>query len=369
MRNAILTFALTFVAGILNGQIVLIGKVVNATSNLPIGNASVYLNNTSVGTITNNEGGFVLNMASIYTGELIVSSVGYQPLSYQLNSKDADKKFYTFKLELKEKTLSSILIVSDATRQAWLKIFKENFLGLTEEADNCKIENLQAVYFTTGEKKNTIYAYTDTPLIITNKLLGYKIAFDLVEFSFDKNNASTYFLGYSRYAETGYKKRWVKRRKQNYFGSTMHFYRSLVANQLAANGFSIFEIIPIKLHIDSVTTKMNIKITGNNPAMAVPLQASKIVFADSVPNYYYLKTANKIMVQYNKTPYTKDYLAKKFFLQGISHNGFTAYITLLASEVKMDKDGVIYNPLSVMYSGFWMYEKLANQLPFNYYPN
>ncbi|MEI9957264.1 MAG: hypothetical protein WDM90_13395 [Ferruginibacter sp.] len=45
-------------------------------------------------------------------------------------------------------------------------------MGLTEEADNSTIQNLDAIYFTMGENKNTIYAYADTPLIIINKMTG-----------------------------------------------------------------------------------------------------------------------------------------------------------------------------------------------------
>src|SRR4051812_35621353 len=53
------------------------GKVVDATTGIPIANASIYLNGSSKGTISNKQGEFVL-----YTDEtkipLVVSSVGYQ---------------------------------------------------------------------------------------------------------------------------------------------------------------------------------------------------------------------------------------------------------------------------------------------------
>lgn len=349
-------------------QISIKGRVLDGRSGTPVVNASVYLNNTSVGTVTNKQGEFLLNVKSIYTGELIVSSVGYHTLSYKLNQADADSSFFTFKLEIKESVMVGILVMSDAQRRQWLKIFKENFLGMTEEADNCIIENPDAVYFTAGENKNSMYAYADTALVITNPMLGYKISFDLIEFSFDNSKNSTYFLGYSRYEEMGEKKRWIKLRKQNYFGSTMHFYRSLTADRLKQEGFSIFEVRRIETKEDSLS-----KLKKNTPPsggylMAAPVKPNQILERDSAADKFYLIATNQIMVQYNEIPHSRYYLASKVLVRGLNRFGFTAYITLLSKKVEIDDNGIIHSPMAVVYDGFWVYEKLANQLPFNYQP-
>jgi CarboxypepD_reg-like domain len=368
MIRTIFILILITVVGFAHAQIIIKGKVLDNKTEQPIINASVYLNNTSIGAITNTSGEFIINTSSIYSGELIISSIGYQALSYRLDTKDADKSFYTFKLDIKENVLKDVLIMNDATRQKWLQIFKDNFLGITEEGDNCKIVNLKAVYFTTGKDKNTMYAYSDSPLIIVNKMLGYKISFDLIEFNFNKENGSTYFVGYNRYEEMGDKKRWIKRRRQNYFGSTMHFYRSLINDSLAEEGYSILAVTKKQL-IDTVKHELEWEITKRDTFVTQPTTARKILFPDTATDNYYLKADGKITVNYNKVPHTKDYLVRKVFVEGLSHYyGFTAYINLMSDKVGLDRLGIIVDPLQVIYNGYWVYEKMGNQLPFNYKP-
>lgn len=366
MFKLILSVFLSGVAILADAQIVIKGKVLDNRSNQAVPNASVYFNNTSVGTVTDGSGEFVLNVKSIYTGELVVSSVGYQLLTYKINNTEAGNLFYTIKLEIKESVLTGILVMNDAQRAAWLKIFKENFLGITEEADKCKIKNIDAIYFLNGENKNSIYAYADTPLVIINELLGYTISFDLIEFSFNKTKNSTYFLGYSRYEEMGDRKKRTRRRKQNYSGSTMHFYRSLIKDKLKQEGYALFAIKKQNSRNDSGEVKQAKSDRSSSISVAVKISSSDVLFKDSTSANYFLKSADQLMVQYDEIPHSKFYLSNKVLVRGLNRFGFTSYITILADKVKLDKAGIIYSPLSVAYDGFWVYEKLANQLPFDY---
>ncbi|MEI9957266.1 MAG: hypothetical protein WDM90_13405 [Ferruginibacter sp.] len=42
---------------------------------------------------------------------------------------------------------------------------------------------------------------------------------------------------------------------------------------------------------------------------------------------------------------------------------------LLQDSVGLDLNGIVSSPLGLAYDGFWVYEKLANQLPFDYTPD
>jgi hypothetical protein len=367
MRNTLLFFICTIAAVYCNAQLTIRGKVVDNTTDLPVSNASVYINNTSIGTVTNDKGTFILTASNIYSGELIISSVGYQVLSFKLNDTDASTNFYTIKLDVKENVLKEVLILNDVARQNWMKILKENFLGITEEADNCILQNPGAVYFAKGENKNSLYAYADTPLVIINKLLGYKISFYLAEFSYDKIRNSTYFIGYSRYQDICEKRSCIKRRQQNYFGSTMHFYRSLISNNLKKQGYSIQEVKTIKAAADSTNKTNQVGKIGDYTVL-LPIDAANILITDTVPGTYYLHGVENIQVDYNHVPSTGYYLSKKTFVKGLMHYGFKSFIGLLADNIGLDANGIVHTPMSVIYDGFWGYEKLANQLPFNYMP-
>ncbi len=363
MRTFFLSFILIVVPVIANAQIVIQGKVVDSTD-IPIANANVYLNHTSFGASSNNAGEFIIEANGIYSGELIVSANGYECLSYRLQLAGVSNKLYKFKL-VKKETKANVLVLPAVAEKNWLERFKHALLGITEEADNCSIENLSSVYFVQEEDQNITYAYADTPLIIINKLLGYKITYDLIEFSDDRTKGS-YFLGYCRYQEMGDKRRWAKRRQQNYYGSSMHFFRSLISKNLYEQGFSLFEITGNGTVMDN---GKNFDPALVNPATVAAIEPVKILFIDDATNEFYLQFNNRIIVQYNRTPQSVAYLSTKGFVQGLNDKGYTAYIDPVADRLGIDINGAVEEPLLIGYNGFWVYEKLANQLPYNYQPN
>jgi hypothetical protein len=362
MRTLYLSFIFIVASIIVNAQIVIRGRVVDSTDH-PIANASVYLNHTSFGISSNNAGEFIIEVNGIYSGELIVSAAGYECLSYKLALASVANKSYKFKLAKKAARVNA-LVLPKLIQKKWAEGFKHALLGITEEADNCIIQNISSVYFVQGEDQNITYAYADTPLIIINKLLGYTIAYDLIEFRDDKIKGS-YFLGYSRYHEMGDKRQWAKRRQQNYYGSTMHFFRSLISKNLYEQGFSLFQI---KINGGLINPGQNFKTAIIEQGNIVPIAPVSILFIDDSTNEYYLKFRSSIIVQYNKTPRSVAYLSNKGFVQGLNDKGFTAYINPVTDKMGIDMNGALEEPLSIGYDGFWIYEKLANQLPYNYQP-
>ncbi len=258
--------------------------------------------------------------------------------------------------------LQNVLILPDITRQKYLKIFKENFLGLTEEASESTIKNLDAVYFTQSpDDKNTLYATANTPLIIVNRLLGYRIHFDLQEFAFNEKSGFTSFYGFTRYEEMGKKKRWIKRRRGVYFGSTMHFFRSLIANRLDEESYKIFVVRTDTTKTPDGQLKMM--------DIAVPVTATQVLQKDSSGlNRHVAGWKNKLMVQYGFDPGPKAWLSKHVFITGNLPRGFRAYLTLSADHIEIDNNGILMNPMDILFSGYWIYEKAANLLPFDYVP-
>lgn len=349
------------------------GTVISDKTGLPVEGASVYFNNTSLGTSAKADGTFLLQLPNMVTTELIISAVGYELIAYNLpDTKDLQKNFL-FKLSTKEQQLKEILILPDAVRKKYLKIFEENFLGITEEASRSNIENRKDIYFASGDNNNSIRAFSDTPLVIINKMLGYKIKFELIEFSFDKENGRTFYYGYTRFEEMGKKNKWQKNRRHCYYGSTKHFYSSLITNRLKENGFRIYLINPVNLHADTSTA---INSSGNKAsgkkqmAMAVSVAADQIIMPDTNKiNSYKLAFKGKLMVQYDKNPSSKLYLSNKTFVQGNMQLGYQAFVTIKSDFLQINVNGIIENPMDVEYSGFWIYEKTANMLPFDYEPD
>ena len=314
-------------------QVTFLGRVVSESTGLPLEGASVYFNNTSIGTSTNVDGRFSLYLPGIDHAELIISSIGYQRLVYNTEAITIQNKNFVFKLTPKEDQLKDVLILTDPVRRKYLAIFEREFLGLTQEASRSSILNKKDIYFTKGEGKNVFNAYSDTPLVIVNKMLGYTISFELVEFFYDEQSGSTAYFGYTRFEEMGDKSRWIKNRKNAYYGSTVHFYRSLIANNLKKEGYRIYMTHPMNLSTDSSNSDNTNMITPNKTKeemdIAVEVNASQIIKKDSTDsNNYIVNVPDKLMVQYGKNPSSINYLSKNFFfVQGSMRVGFRSYVT------------------------------------------
>ncbi len=338
------------------------GRVLSKSDNTPIAGASVYFNNTSIGTTTNEKGEF--SIINPINGEVIISSVGYERLIHKLSSTERTGKSFTFKLAEKEATLRDVMVLPDALRKKYLQLFKENFLGLTEEADMSRITNLQSIEFAAGGEKNAFTAFSDTPITIINRKLGYIIKFDLVEFYLNQRTGQTSFYGYTRYEDMGDKKRWKKNREKAYYGSTLHFFRSLVSNTLEQQSYSI-----LRVRVDSLRQTDPLgNIVFKKMDVGIPITAKEIVRRDSSENIYTASWKDKLMVQYLKNPASKAYLSSKTIMNGAIPIGARSYLLLSETQVGIDDYGILTDPMNVFYSGYWSYEKAANLLPYNYYP-
>jgi hypothetical protein len=344
------------------------GVVLSEANNLPIAGASVYFNNTSIGASVNGDGRFSIRVPEMLNSELVISAVGYELMIFKVSAATVENKNYTFKLAGKVQQMRDVLILTDALRRKYLSIFEANFLGITEEASRCKIENRKDIFFTSGDAKNSFKAYSDTPLIIVNKMLGYKISFELVDFYYNEQSGRTYYYGYTRFEQLGEKGRWIKNRRDVYRGSTLHFFRSLIANKLKEEKFQIYLIEPVKLESAAASTKP--LATKEEIVMAIGLTANQIIQPDSSNiSHYKVKVDGKLMVQYDRAPSSKRWLSTHTFLSGNMPVGFRSYIKVNAPFISLSNMGIINNPMDVEYSGYWIYEKVANMLPYDYEPD
>ena len=199
------------------------GKVLDGETLAPLKNASVYINNSTKGAITDDNGEFQLGPLQAGHYELVASYVGFEALLYSVDITAGGFKI-TFQLSKKEKQMRELLILPNETRVRYLKIFKDNLLGFTNAAQSCKIKNLSEVQFAAGSNKNEVIAYADTSLIIENPELGYIIHFTIIDFYYNRSTGLSYFSGYTRYEDMNkegeQKRRWKRRRNDTYEGSS-----------------------------------------------------------------------------------------------------------------------------------------------------
>lgn len=92
-------------------QIELKNKVMDISTLLPLENASIYIKNTTIGTVSNSDGKFVLTVPREYEKDtLIVSSIGFKSYKVLVNEFDNSLEIY---LEEDVASLDEIILVAD----------------------------------------------------------------------------------------------------------------------------------------------------------------------------------------------------------------------------------------------------------------
>ena len=353
------------------------GTVVNAGTGKPLSQASVYINNSTSGAVSNENGEFefVVKRPGFY--EVVVSYVGFQTLVYKASIQDKDLRI-TFKLDPKPTALRNVVVLTDKTRQRWLKIFRDNFLGITASAARAKIENEDEVLFEVEDNSKAIMAFSNVPLVIINRELGYKIYFQLESFYYHQQEGRTYFFGYTRYEELkeGNKvpARYIRNRINAYKGSSMHFFHALIDNDLTEEGFSLLRMQPLERSDPRVSqgNGMNtFRFGGDKMYVGAAVNVDSLLKKDTTKTEgatYSMDWQGRLRIKYRFDPSGKSYLMRTQLLSDGIGKGTTSYIDLLEAPLYLDKNGAMYNPMAIQLSGYWSYEKLANMLPINYRP-
>jgi hypothetical protein len=244
------TFLIFFLQINVFAQKTITGKVLS-TDNTPLEGAAVYLNNTSIGTTTDENGAFELRIKD-GKYELIASYLGFETAQFSLDTKNINQPI-TFKLTPKANLLNEVVVsgkknvISEQDRAFFLGRFKQSFLGKTELAQECKIVNEEVIDFEFDPFSKVLEAYVSKPIIIENKGLGYRIYYDLVHFELGSQRLS--YLGYMRYenlkGSKRKKRKWNKKRRIAYNGSSMHFLRSIQNENVRKEGFIVDQYVRI----------------------------------------------------------------------------------------------------------------------------
>lgn len=333
---------------------VVTGKVTEQGTGQPLAGASVFAQNTTLGTVTNAAGEFRLQVPN-GGYDLVVSYTGYETNSIRISNSSSSEPL-SIELKKQDKTMQEVAVVgSTEIADGWEKygkVFIENFIGTTPNSALCTLENKEALRFFFSKKKNRLKILTREDLVITNKALGYKIRYQLDSFTYEYNTEIITFSGYPRFEElTGTdaeKITWENNRTKAYYGSRMHFMRSWHNSALKDAGYSLEQITDMKsiagepisnpydssiYLVDSTDTEIN--LTGR----------IRVLFRGELPEPTYIS-------QNRLSPYLKVQIS-----------------TIdVANPFVIEENGYFYEQADVINAGYWAWEKIAESLPYDYWP-
>ncbi len=406
MKKLLTTYLICLSFTTLYAQKRIFGKVVDKNQNPLIG-ASVYINNTSIGTTTDEKGEFYLYVHDGY--DLVASYLGFYTSKLKLTRKNM-ANYIVFKLNPKVSLLEEVVIkkkkkLPNSKRSLYIRMFKRHFLGITNASKKCEIMNDSVLIFDFDNKAKNLEVSSSGNIVIKNTHLGYELSYDLIHFLLEPERVT--YLGFSRYKELeGTKKqqkRWKKNRLRAYKGSFRHFLKTIIDDtNLRKEGFVVdhFKLLPnpdrpseeqiqkarllvkkkgrlqrnpfhtdIQLDLNLDTARKILKDATLDPFIEKVtkevLESHEFTKYDAINKKFSLKFTDFLRVTY-----LKESEEKRFRREDIKRLSYQiSHISMYVPETSIVKfKGVLEEPLDVLLEQYWGYEKMADALPLDYFP-
>ena len=337
------------------------GKVLDATTQLPLQGASVFAQNTTIGTATDAQGNFKLRLLN-GGYDLIVTFTGYQTVSRRITTADALDNNLVITISQKDKSLEDVVIRSTNEVMDGLEkygsFFVDNFIGKTANSSQCIIKNKDVLKFYFFKKKNRLKVLASAPLEIENLALGYTIKYTLDSFTHEYGSQLSTYSGYPLFkdlqpANDAQKNTWYSIRLKAYYGSMLHFMRSVHNKNVKEEGFEVQFVttnnavetaIPLvdvygALNYNKNDSTQLVEITPNQQNMAV-------LYNKAAPDPLYISQTNDVI--------------RKFQL---------SVITIAADQsVGIEQNGYFFDQNDILINGYWTWQKVADVLPYDFRP-
>ncbi len=335
------------------------GKIIDETTKLPLQGASVFAENTTLGTATDNDGVFNLRLPN-GGYSLVITFTGYQTETKRVTTGDAGNDQLLIEIKKKEKSMDEFVVKSTSEVANGLakygEFFMQNFLGNTVNAKQSYIKNKEALKFFYYRRAKRLKVIANAPLEIVNDALGYTIKYELDSFVHEYNTQVSVYTGYPLFQEMqasneAQQEKWNAARKAAYNGSILHFMRSLYQRNLQDQGFEIQFIVKNNNTESAILLKnfygaMNYKFyEDGNIVEAFPNQKDVAVI-------YKHEEAPALYLDSNAGAPSKFQLSVVSFLPGES--------------IIIEQNGYYYEQKDITINGYWAWEKVGDMLPYNF---
>jgi len=319
------------------------GRVVDDSTSFPLHNVNVFLSSTTLGSATDEHGRFRITYVPPGKYRLAASMIGYELGVYDIEVASGAHPTYKFRLEPSPIRGEEIEVVAEypAERKANLRRFRRIFLGAGPNARQCELVNPEVLRFEVDKQRGAFKASSVRALIVENRALGYRLTLYIERFEWRDDETGGYYATV-RYEELtpeneARMNRWEKTRRRAYEGSRRHFLRALTSGDYWKEGFDLFHVRAPR--IQSRASRAQRVVRANQTLL-------------SETDISYIKVlafSGHLQVVYR--PYNQ-----------------ISWMDLTMPSIMIDTLGNIYQPRSLIVSGHWKNNRVANELPANYTP-
>jgi TonB-dependent Receptor Plug Domain/CarboxypepD_reg-like domain len=352
----ILRFLVIFVminhSFVIFGQTIVKAKILSSFDKSPVAFATIFVNNTSIGSQANENGKFTLIIPDGINKQVILSSIGFETLVQRVESttleiflKPADNQLADLSVSVKK----------DKKWQKNYAIFEKVFLGETPAAEKCKVLNPWVIDL---KKNEQVYsASANLPIEIENKYLGYSLKWDLKKFissptSFSINGNSQFVPMIANSEKE--KKIWEENRQSTFEGSLIHFLKCLYQKKTYEKGFRVYvenEIFKGQNRTNKFEAELNVK------KRIVEINLDKLVtFTDKYAEIPFT-TLLEIHFLEKKEKYQQRYA-------DILHE--VSWLENSKKKIRFDENGQLEEVNAMTLSGAMANARMAEMLPIDY---
>jgi hypothetical protein len=333
------------------------GKVVDGKTGEPVPFANVFLDNTTLGAASDQNGVFVIrNVFYPAHYEIVVSFVGYKTYRAKVPIQPDKNKLGVIRLMPDETSLNEVEVKAkrDANWERNFRRFKRFFLGSNSAAQMCNILNPWVVEVKKGK---WLTATATESIEIENLWLGYKIRFFLRNFS--ANDSSYVIQGNAQFQEMTasspeQSNRWQENREASYRHSTAFLFKSILESKIKANGFSLFVGLPSMeesmVRAQSFSENINQRLRK--------MDTTNLLMPSLQGNIYRINLGKLVEVHYSKerTP--------QRFYRDVPFP--VSWVRASKGIIFVNQQGYELNPEDVTVSGDLNNGKISSLLPLNY---
>lgn len=335
------------------------GRIIDDATKQPLQGASVFADNTTIGTATNEQGFFNLRLpGGGYS--IVITFTGYQTETKRVTAGDGGNSDMVIEIRKKEKSLEEFVVKSTSEvadgLQKYGDFFLENFIGKTANSKQTYIRNKEALKFFYYRRTKRLKILATEPLEIVNDALGYTIKYQLDSFVHEYNTQVSVYTGNPLFQEMqsnepSQLEKWNTARRDAYNGSILHFMRSLYNKKLKEEGFEIQFIvknndretaIPLKNFYGAVNYNMD---DSSRMVDIFPRQKEvAVIYKNEKPSDLYLETSPDV--------------SSKFQLSVVSF--------LPDESLNIEQNGFYFEQNDITINGYWAWEKIGDMLPYNF---
>ena len=358
------------------------GRIVDKSTSEPLVGVNVFFSKTTWGATTDDNGFYTLTNIPAGQYELVVSMIGYEVEREQMFIKSDERFTLNFRLQSRAILMSEINVTAKTDR-VWKKSydrFRRSFLGTSKNGESCLILNEFVLTF--DDSGQYFKAKASQPIQIENPELGYRITYILDDFEIDGTEVR--YAGDHYYESMSSKskrqlKKWEKNRKKAYNGSLRHLLKTLTDRFDLRFTFNEGMIIQNDnwnsiagrkkdpLVREGFSISMNKKdLFGTSLIIEEeykPLRSDTLVFPGVTYEQPLLSFEGRMMVVYMKESPELAYMMEN---DSPSSYKQTSYLLLRADSVYFDRDGRYFEPYMIEQQGYSSWERIGDQLPFNY---